>query len=173
MHFVTICNHKLKTLQTTMEISTVKSWVTSKFQTCPKMKRKRHSHVDARSHKPTQKSSVQCVPGCVVQKFGDYICGGWYHWKADVISFNLMPNSWLFIIWISFNQSKQIKVHPIIVVFWEPQINRVNTWCVNGIDTRFKRVGCEVMCAEPHWCWLQHAKYGTLIFSGVQKRASF
>ena len=43
--------------------------------------------------------------------------------------------SWHFIIWISLNQSKQIKVHQIIALFWEPQINRVITWCVNGIDT--------------------------------------
>ena len=98
-----------------------------------------------------------------------WLCGGWYHWKADVISFNLMPNSWLFIIWISFNQSKQIKAHQIIVVFWEPQINRVITWCVNGIDTNFKRVGCEVMCAEPHWCRLQHAKYGTDYFRSAEE----
>ena len=100
--------------------------------------------------KPTQRSSVQCFPGYIVQKFEYQSYGGWYHWKADVIIFNLIPNSWLFIIWISFDQSKQIKGHQIIVLFWKPQINRVITWCVNGIDTKFKRVGCEVMCAEPH-----------------------
>ena len=38
-------------------------------------------------------------------------------WKADVISFTLMPNMWLFISSISFNQSKQIMAHQFVIAF--------------------------------------------------------